>query len=237
MEFCREKFKENFSATCMMFGVITVGLHYKKIAEKDLNPAMPLIIGPPECGKTRATQLFAGLKEKLIELFTKSGKILNYIFQLECCPTTSKQHWQIYIETSKLRFRTLKALLPKSAHIELARNKQAARMYSMKSSTRISGPWHNLCEGDFQELSKKNQTGASIQEIYKKICEGEIKNVEEVAHQSVGVFLRHERSLTSLISSRQQTEGKSVEDSGCISIRSNGSRKIEIISISSNTTG
>ena len=106
MEFCREKFKENFSATCMMFGVITVGLHYKKIAEKDLNPAMPLIIGPPECGKTRATQLFAGLKEKLIELFTKSGKILNYIFQLECCPTTSKQQWQIYIETSKLRFRS-----------------------------------------------------------------------------------------------------------------------------------
>ena len=188
----------------MMFGVITVGLHYKKIAEKDLNPAMPLIIGPPECGKTRATQLFAGLKEKLIELFTKSGKILNYIFQLECCPTTSKQHWQIYIETSKLRFRTLKALLPKSAHIELARNKQAARMYSMKSSTRISGPWHNLCESDFQELSKMNQTGASIQEIYKKICEGEVKNVEEVALQSVGVFLRHERSLTSLISSRQK---------------------------------
>ena len=62
----------------------------------------------------------------------------------------------------------------------------------------------NLCESDFLELTKKTQTGASIQEIYEKICEGAITSVEEVAHQSVGVFLRHERSLTSLISSQQK---------------------------------
>ena len=143
-------------------------------------------------------------QENLIELFTKSGKILTYIFQLECCQTTSRKHWQIYLETSKIRFRTLKTILPRGCHIEAARNKQAARMYSMKTSTRISGPWHNLCDSDFKELEKKAGAGASIQEIYHKICEGEITNVTEVAHQSVSVFLRHERPLTSLISSRQK---------------------------------
>lgn len=141
--------------------------------------------------------------EKLIESFVKNAKIINYIFQLEQCPTTSKKHWQIYIETSQVRFRTLKPSLMKGCHIELARNKQAARLYSMKSSTKLEGPWHNICESDFQELTKKVQgSGKSISEIYQEICQGKITKVEDVAAQNVGVFLRHERSLNSLISSR-----------------------------------
>lgn len=51
-----------------MLGVMTVGLHYRKIVEKNFNVAMPLIIGPPECGKSKCTELYSGLlgiKKKL----------------------------------------------------------------------------------------------------------------------------------------------------------------------------
>ena len=107
------------------------------------------------------------------------------------------------MRTSKIRFRTLKGLLPQSCHIENARNKTASMLYCMKSSTRVEGPWRNLCASDYLELEKKEKSsGKSLAEIYQEILSKKITSTEDVAHQSVGIYLRHERSLGNLIAAQ-----------------------------------
>lgn len=74
MEFSKSNFKENFASACMMLGVVSLGIHYGEIVKNDIDIAMPLVIGPPECGKSKCVQLFSeaiGIKEKVQGKYTK----------------------------------------------------------------------------------------------------------------------------------------------------------------------
>lgn len=59
-------------------------------------------------------------------------------YQEEVCPTTGRHHWQVAALTAQVRFAQIKKVFP-SAHIELARNKQALMNYVNKNDTAVEG--------------------------------------------------------------------------------------------------
>lgn len=78
LDFCEKEFGENFPSICMMLGSITLALHYGQISTHVENIAIPIVLGPPGCGKSKAMELVFGMigaKEKL------QGKTI-YLFYL-----------------------------------------------------------------------------------------------------------------------------------------------------------
>ena len=48
------------------------------------------------------------MQQEMTKWLQRSGKVINFVFQLERCPTTSKLHYQCYIVAKKMRFTTMK---------------------------------------------------------------------------------------------------------------------------------
>ena len=76
-------------------------------------------------------------------------------------------------------------------------------LYSLKLSTCVNGPWHNLSESDYQDLMtlREKSDVKSATQIYQMIVQSDITQVQEVAAQNIGLFLRSERSIRLLITS------------------------------------
>lgn len=66
------------------------------------------------------------------------GWLRQAVGQEEVAPTTGKHHWQCMIQTEQVRASSIKKLLP-TAHIEIARNKNALKNYVVKSETAVDG--------------------------------------------------------------------------------------------------
>jgi hypothetical protein len=86
-------------------------------------------------------------------LNTLKDRLKYYIFQLEKCPSTEKNHIQAYLEfKSPAKFSTIKKKF-NNCHIEIRnKSRQAAINYCSKLETRIDGPWE---EKFLNELSEK----------------------------------------------------------------------------------
>ncbi|KAF6770967.1 hypothetical protein AHF37_09909 [Paragonimus kellicotti] len=76
--------------------------------------------------------------EQLQSLFEENN--VRYAFQAER-EKSGTRHYQIYLNCEQPRTcNYIRALLSK-AHVEIARNAEAAKQYCTKSDTRIEGPW------------------------------------------------------------------------------------------------
>lgn len=90
-------------------------------------------------------------------------------YQEEICPSTGKHHWQVAALTQQVRFSALKKWLP-TAHIELARNKQALMNYVEKDDTAVAGTR--------QELESEKQYMALHQQL-QRLANLVVENMEE----------------------------------------------------------
>jgi len=82
--------------------------------------------------------------------------------QEEECPETKRRHWQVALFTQWIRFSAIKKWLP-TAHIEIARNKQALLKYVEKDDTAIAGTRQNLeSEKQYMALHQQLQRMAQL---------------------------------------------------------------------------
>lgn len=83
-------------------------------------------------------------------------------FQEEVAPTTGKRHWQVALFTQQVRFSALKKIFP-SAHIEVARNKDALMNYVEKSDSAVPGTQQHLKnEKEYLALHQQLQRLANV---------------------------------------------------------------------------
>lgn len=83
-------------------------------------------------------------------------------FQQEKCPTTGKLHWQVALLTEQVRFSAIKKFLP-TAHIELARNKDALLNYVEKDDTAVPATrQHIKAEKEYLALHQQLQRMAHV---------------------------------------------------------------------------
>jgi len=78
-----------------------------------------------------------------------------HIFQLECCPTTSRLHFQGYVQLNKQEYMSKIRNISPGTHIEVQSsplNEQASR-YCEKPDTYIAGPWS---EGTMKKGANSN---------------------------------------------------------------------------------
>lgn len=93
--------------------------------------------------------------------------------QEEECPSTGKHHWQVALLTEQVRWSSIHKWLP-TAHIELAKNKQALLQYVNKPETAVEGTKFNL-ENDKVHLALHQQL-----ELFARcylVAEDEIKKM------------------------------------------------------------
>lgn len=89
--------------------------------------------------------------------------------QEEICPQTGKHHWQTALITQQIRFSAIKKWLP-TAHIEIARNKQALLNYVEKDDTAVAGTR--------QELESEKQYMALHQQL-QRLANMVVENMED----------------------------------------------------------
>lgn len=99
--------------------------------------------------------------------------------QEEICPTTGKHHWQCYLQTEQIRFSSLKKWLP-TAHIEIARNKNALKQYVAKSETAVDGTKFDITTdkehlGLHQQLELFARCWLAAEDEIKKTYYGDLK--------------------------------------------------------------
>lgn len=83
------------------------------------------------------------------------GVDCNYmVFQEEQCPTTSKRHYQGFVQfKKKIRMTGVKKILGKKVHLEKRRGTATeAADYCQKEDTRVNGPWF---QGEIQKQGKR----------------------------------------------------------------------------------
>lgn len=92
-------------------------------------------------------------------LFTNKESFPNWVKrtagQQEKCPTTGKLHWQCMLHTEQVRFSSVKKWMP-TAHIELARNKNALEQYVSKAESAVDGTRFD-CKTDREYLALHQQ--------------------------------------------------------------------------------
>lgn len=116
-------------------------------------------------------------------------------YQLERCPTTSREHLQGYIEYNKPRkFNSILQELPPGTHLELARgNRSSCVDYCSKSDTRVEGPW---CD-DVLKNTKGQGHRTDLFDIGKSIMSGEVDEIT-LATERPDVLIKYPRGIREL---------------------------------------
>jgi hypothetical protein len=93
-------------------------------------------------------------------------------FQKETCPSTSRQHWQIYIEKKSsqgfLSQKSLKTLFGASCHIKFVDQDNGASTYCFKDASAVEGTRREACsEADaaLMEESGPNSIGVKLSRV------------------------------------------------------------------------
>lgn len=88
----------------------------------------------------------------------RNGDILEWIYQLERCPESSRLHWQGYVRLrSKVRIKGAQRIIGfPTAHMERRKGShQQATDYCSKQESRVAGPWSGgvpMAQGHRQDL-------------------------------------------------------------------------------------
>lgn len=145
--------------------------------------------------------------EQVLARLKSSAIVQTYIFQLECGEgETQYLHYQLYLETSLTEFKNCKRIFPR-AHIERCRSPKSAKLYCMKQSTRVEGPWHNISEFQMSELQDTMRKKSSQEELLSGIQSMSI-NSDEIAKKNFGFWLRNHRGIEAWMKKHQQTRKK-----------------------------
>ena len=79
--------------------------------------------------------------DKMLEVL--KGLVLFFIGQIEKCPTTNREHLQIFLNYAKpVRHSAIQKIL-KGAHCEIAKFTEKSIEYCSKEETRVRGPYHH----------------------------------------------------------------------------------------------
>ncbi len=113
------------------------------------------------------------------------------IYQLEQCPSTKKDHYQMYAEFSdKVTIKKIHEWLP-GCHVENRYGKQSdAIRYCSKEESRVEGPWE---QGNKNNMGERND----LEDSYKLVMENATKkNPAKVAvEEHTGTFIRYGKNI------------------------------------------
>lgn len=118
-------------------------------------------------------------------------------YQLERCPSTSREHIQGYIEYSKpRRFNAVRAELPPGSHLEPARGSRASNIeYCTKSDTRVSDP---IVDEILLERGGQGDR-SDLRDISRRIIAGDATE-GDVADEQPELLVKYPRGIEKLLS-------------------------------------
>ncbi len=101
-----------------------------------------------------------------LEVDPKTWPDVSYaVYQLELCPTTGREHLQLYVRFGATKRMTWVQKLYKG-HWEAVRSPKHKRAYCMKEDSRIAGPW------EIGDWSVTPTQGSKFHEILSLIKDG-----------------------------------------------------------------
>ncbi len=122
------------------------------------------------------------------------NSIKYHIYQLECCPTTERNHRQGYLEfTAPKRLTWLKTNIDRIAHFEPARGTRTqCRDYSSKTETRV--PNTEPVESGEWELGGQGSRN-DIKAMHLMVKSGK-HTMDEIADECTSAYYRYKKTIT-----------------------------------------
>lgn len=111
------------------------------------------------------------------------GGVKYCVWQKELCPTTKKEHFQLFVQFEKRCFRT-KCLKLYKGDWRPARYPEKADLYCQKEKTRIGGPW---TIGEFVKRGNK------MNQIKEDILDGATE--KQIMLDHIGMYIRYSTGI------------------------------------------
>lgn len=139
--------------------------------------------------------------DEAIQRIRQGTHFRGMCYQLERCPTTSREHVQGYTEYNKpRRLSSLRQEYPPSTHIEPARgNRSQCVEYCSKQESRVEGPW---CDEILQQEKMANQGARTdLCRVAERILSGDVSK-SDLAMEHPRMLLQYPRGVQELYSIR-----------------------------------